>query len=194
MQMFLRICMFVCLCIVFLFVFRSLDVYAQDPTLKVLTDSDQVYAVGETGMMAFLATNDAGLPAAGVELTITYNGLTGVTISNGGTTDRFGLVQVTGVIAAESGVYVEAEWSLGVRVLAARAYFEVVSAADRQEASLEILSVNPSREVAVGEVVKVSFQVSDNGTPVVGVPLTITHNGLRDVTIIVKPIINYTFL
>ena len=96
------------------------DVYA---LMVGAGDYDEVYAVGETVTASFFAEAIDSEPAAGVQLTITYNGLTGVTISNGGVTDVSGRVSVTGVITSASDVYIQAESE--DRALTARGVFRV---------------------------------------------------------------------
>ena len=87
------------------------DVYAQETSLQVTGDTgtDKVYDVGDRVETVFTASDADGEPVEGADLTITYNGLTGVTISNGGATDTFGTVTVGGQITS-SGAFIRADW------------------------------------------------------------------------------------
>ena len=109
MQMFSRFCVFVFLCVTLLYAGGIVNVHAQGPALLVSGDLDETYQVNDTVTVVFVATFD-GLPADGAELIITHSGLRGVAISNGGTVDLWGRVAVTGTIASDTDVYIEAGW------------------------------------------------------------------------------------
>ena len=120
MQMFSRliVCMF--LGVALLLAGGTVDGHAQQASLEFAGNAgtDSVYVVGETVTGIFSATLD-GAAVSGVKLIITYSGLTGVGISNGGTTNPLGLVTVSGEMTAKSGVYIQAEWpAKGLRVRA----------------------------------------------------------------------------
>ena len=87
------------------------DVYAQEASLTVTGDTgkDKVYDVGDNVLTTFTASDENGDAVEGIDLTITHNGLTGVAISNGGTTDTFGSVAVRGQITS-SGAFIRADW------------------------------------------------------------------------------------
>ena len=91
------------------------DVYAQETSLEVTGDTgkDKVYDVGDRVETVFTASDADGEPVEDADLTITHVGLTDVTISNpysdGGTTDEFGEVAVTGQITS-SVAYINASW------------------------------------------------------------------------------------
>ena len=105
-----------------LFVFLSMalmlfggvaDVHAQEASLTVTGDTGvgKIYAVGTSVETTFTANDENRDPAGDVTLSITHNGLTDVTITNGGTTDALGEVTVTGTITLLTGAYIAADWS-----------------------------------------------------------------------------------
>ena len=104
------------------------DVYAQNTSLQIIGDigPDKVYDVGDNVVIVFNATDGNGDPVEGADLTITFVGLTGVTISNAtgaiGTTDWFGDVVVTGQITS-SVAWITAVWDDEAKM--ARANFTV---------------------------------------------------------------------
>ena len=87
------------------------DVYAQEASLRVTGDTgkDKVYNVGNRVETFFTASDEDKDPVENADLTITHDGLIGVTISNGGTTDEFGTVVVRGEIIS-SVAYIDANW------------------------------------------------------------------------------------
>ena len=109
MQMFSRliVCMF--LGVALLLAGGTVDGHAQQPSLEFHGNigPGKVCAVNDIVVAIFVAQID-GKPAPNEKLTITHNGLTGVTIT--GTTNLLGIVTVRGKITAESGVYIQAEW------------------------------------------------------------------------------------
>ena len=107
----LNVCVFVFLGVTLLFVGSVPDVHAQEASLLLGgIDRDRLYQVNDTVETVFIAAHDPGLPAEGVTLTISYRGLTDVTISNGGKTDAFGSVAVRGRIVSDTNVYIQATW------------------------------------------------------------------------------------
>ena len=90
---------------------RTTDVYAQNTSLQVTGDTgtDKVYDVGDRVETVFTATDADGDFVEGADLTITHVGLTDVTISNDGTTDDLGQVEVRGQITS-SVAYINASW------------------------------------------------------------------------------------
>ena len=87
------------------------DVYAQETSLQVTGDTgtDKVYDVGDRVETIFTATDADGEAVEGADLTIAHVGLTDVTISNDGTTDELGEVEVRGQITS-SVAYINASW------------------------------------------------------------------------------------
>ena len=108
MQIFSRFCVFMFLCVILLHAGGTVDVHAQSLEMSGDTGVDKVYQVGDTVRVEFIAADENHDPAAGVTLTITSSGLTGV--PNGVTTDVLGTVTVTGTIIADTDVYIQAEW------------------------------------------------------------------------------------
>ena len=108
MHKFSRFCVFVFLGVILLLVGGIVDVHAQEAVLT-LSGDNRVYQVGGTVAVEFTATLGP-VPAHGAALIITHNGLWGVTISNGGTTDALGRVTVTGTITSDTNVYIQARW------------------------------------------------------------------------------------
>ena len=112
MRIFSSLRVFVFFGVVLLFVGSVTDVHAQKPSLELGggLGIDRLYQVNDTVETVFIAAHDPGLPAEGVTLTISYRGLTDVTISNGGKTDAFGSVAVRGRIVSDTNVYIQATW------------------------------------------------------------------------------------
>ena len=85
--MFSRLSLFTLVCLGFavMLIGNAAEVHAQQSSLIVSGDTgaDKVYAKGESVKTVFVAQIGT-LPAPGEKLTITYNGVTGATISNGG--------------------------------------------------------------------------------------------------------------
>ena len=142
-----------------MFVGRTTDVYAQEATLTVTGDlgRDKVYDIGDRVVVVFTATDENGDPVEGVDLTITHNGLTGVVISNGGTTDVFGTVIVRGQITS-TRVFIRAVWVDEGRV--AEAFF---SCADCAPLASEIIinPPDPKSPLAVGDVFRQRIEIQD---------------------------------
>ena len=116
--------------IVLMFVGGTTDVYAQEASLQVSGDTGagKVYDVGDRMETVFTATHADHEPVEGADLTITHVGLTDVTISNGGTTDEFGEVVVTGVFTGPGDAFIQARWDDPLPhfdILTSTAVFEV---------------------------------------------------------------------
>ena len=101
----------VCLSLALMLFGSTADVHAQKASLEVTGDTgtDKFYPVGQTVETGFVAKL-AGAVQPEVKLTITYNGLTGVTVTDGGTTNINGLVVVKGKIANPTA-YIKAVWA-----------------------------------------------------------------------------------
>ena len=87
------------------------DVYALETSLQVTGDTgkDKEYDVGDRVETVFTATDADGEAVEGADLTINHVGLTDVTISDDGTTNKEGEVIVRGQITS-SVAYITAIW------------------------------------------------------------------------------------
>ena len=87
------------------------DVYALETSLQVTGDTgkDKEYDVGDRVETIFTATDADGEAVEGADLTIDHVGLTDVTISDDGTTNKEGEVVVRGQITS-SIAYINASW------------------------------------------------------------------------------------
>ena len=179
MQIFFRL--IVCfLGVILLLAAGTVDVHAQNAVLTISGDigPDKVYQVGQAVEAIFTASDENRDPIEGVTLTITFSGLRDLTISNGGMTDAFGAVIVTGTIASDTGVYIQAVWP--DEGLTARGDFNVADT----PVSLEVHDrIGGDWSYAVGETVTVTFVARRGELLAAGEKLTITHNGLTGVTI-----------
>ena len=136
------------------------DVYAQEATLQVVgVGKDRVYDIGDRVEVVFTATDEGGWPVEGVDLVITFSGLTGVAISKNGTTDELGEVVVRGTIA-KAGVYIQAEWpAVGVRT---RIDFTVKGAPlIITPAAIVVNPPDPKSPLAVGDVFRQMIEIQD---------------------------------
>ena len=199
MRMFSCLKVFVFLGIVLFLVLNTADVNAQMPFVMGPLGEDSVYAVGDIVEVLFLAgifDESAGIfdesiaPVSGTRLIITHNGLTNVTISNGGTTGVSGEVIVRGTIADNTDVYIQAHWP--DKGLTNRSELQVIKNVAKQTAqdvnTLVPFFMGPLGEdsvYTVGDIVEVLFlaAIFNEPTPVSGARLIITHNGLTNVTI-----------
>ncbi len=144
-----------------------------------IDDYRKVYAVGETVAPSFFVFAGLGrAPVANEKLTITSNGLTDVTISNGGTTDALGRVQVTGVVTGEPDVYITAEWPGGAKE--GKINFEVDRPAIHQEHPSLVVDVAGDGPMYIGKEVEVTFFV----TPARQVPLYIEASAMEITSIV----------
>ena len=167
MHKFSRFCVFVFLGVAFLFVSVPVDVHAQSASLNVRGDTgvDKFYTVGSTVSVIFQTTDFDRSPAVGVKLIITHSGLTDVTISNGGVTAAagfadIGTVTVTGTIAADSNVYIQAEWQ--AQLLWTGIGFNVEGAPlIITPAAIVVNPPDPKSPLAVGDVFRQIIEIQD---------------------------------
>lgn len=163
-----------------LFVFLSMalmlfggiaDVHAQEASLIVTGDTGvgKVYAVGASVATRFTANDENRDPAAGVPLSITHNGLTDVTITNGGTTDALGEVTVTGTITLLTGAYIEANWS--DEQLTARANFNA-EPIGINPAIIVVNSPDPKSQLAIDDTFTQTITIENRGAQFPTLPLS----------------------
>ena len=145
MRIFSRFYVFVCVAL--LFAGGTVDVHAQETSLKVIGDVGRVYAVGDRVEVVFFAILD-GNPVLGVKLIITSSGLTDVVISNSGTTDVLGTVTVKGTVTGESRVSIQAVWL--DKQLSARVDRSVVEP-EPAPVIIVVDSPEPNRELKIGD-------------------------------------------
>ena len=197
MQMFSCLKVFVFLGIVLFLLLNTADVNAQVPSFigPLPLGEDSVYAVGDIVEVVFIAAifDEPIAPVSGARLIITHNGLTNVTISEGGTTGVSGEVIVRGTIADDTDVYIQAHWP--DKGLTNRGELQVIKNVAKQTAQdvnaqvpffIGPLPLGEDSVYAVGDIVEVVFiaAIFDKpGLPVSGARLIITHNGLTNVTI-----------
>ena len=186
MQMFSRFCVYVFLGVALLYAGGTMDVHAQQASLTFdgSTGGGRVYAVGDTVEAVFTASFD-GLPVSDVVLIITHGGLTGVTISNGGTTNAFGSVTVSGTIAGDTDVYIQAEWQ--AERLTARAGLDVVDESAEEDALedafLKVIgSTGFDPNATVGTELTVVFQAGYSDVGEQRIPLRITASPNINIT------------
>ena len=100
-----------CLVLTMMVVALTTEVNAREPSLEASADTsyDKVYNLGDQ-VQTFFSAKIGGVPANGVKLNITVDGLTDVTISNSGITNANGVVIVTGTITGEPKPYIRGEW------------------------------------------------------------------------------------
>ena len=138
MQMFsrLNVCF---LAVTLLLAGSTMDVHAQEASLTIGSFQNTVYVFGDAVTVDFFAELD-GAPVPGVQLIIIYNGLTDVTVSNGGITDFLGSVTVTGIVQATEG-YIEAIWKEEERDKTARASFNAIAVNEPPKAKAATLAI-----------------------------------------------------